>query len=150
MTITLNQVKKLREQTKAGVMDCRKALKETQGDLNKAKKFLEKKGTLKALKKKDRKTNAGIIESYIHNNGQTGAIVKLTCETDFVCKTKEFKHLAHELGMQITAMKPKNIKELLEQEYIRDPKKKIKSIVEEVIAKVGENIKVEEIARMKM
>lgn len=143
---SLDQVKKLRQETKAGIMDCRKALEAGKGDLTKAKEWLKKKGLARAAKKKDRETKTGLIGSYVHNNGQVGAMVKLSCETDFVSNTKEFKQLASELAMQAAAMKPKTIKTLLEQEYIRDPKKKVKDLVEEAIAKVGENVKIEEVS----
>jgi len=150
MPITLDQIKKLRNQTKAGIMDCRQALQQAEGDFKKAKEWLRKKGIAMAQKKKDRETRGGLIEAYIHNNGQVGAMVKLVCETDFVSQIKEFQRLAHELAMQVAAMKPKNVKELLEQEYIRDPKKKIRELIKEIIAQVGENIKIEEIARMQI
>lgn len=131
-------------------MDCRQALQQAQGDFKKAKELLKKKGVVMAQKKKGRKTKAGLIEAYIHNNGQVGAMVKLRCETDFVSQNKEFRHLAHELAMQVAAMAPKDVKELLEQEYIRDPKKKIKELIKEVIARVGENLKIEEVSRMEI
>ena len=150
MKISLDQIKKLREQTKAGVMDCRKALRQAQGDFKKAKERLKEKGVMMAQKKKGRETKAGLIEAYTHNNGQVGAMVKLRCETDFVSQTKDFKRLAHELAMQTAAMEPKNVRELLEQEYIRDPKKKIKDLIKEIIAQVGENVKIEEIKRMQI
>ena len=148
--IDLKDIKKLRSLTKAGIMDCRKALRQTQGDFNKAKKYLKEKSMAIAAKKKDRETKTGLIEAYIHNGSQVGAIIKLSCETDFVARTKEFKQLAHELAMQTAAMKPKNVEELLEQEYIRDSEKKIKDLVQEVIGKVGENIRIEEISRLEI
>lgn len=150
MSISLKQIKKLRLETKSGVMDCRRALEASKGDFEKAKKWLKQKGMTMASKKKDRETKAGLIEAYIHSGSQVGAMVKLSCETDFVGQTKEFKQLVHELAMQAAAMKPKTVKELLEQEYIRDADKKIKDLIKGTIAKVGENIKVEEIVRMEV
>ena len=148
--IDLKDIKKLRNLTKAGVMDCRKALQQARGDFDKAKKHLKEKSIAIAEKKKNRETKAGLIKAYIHNGNQVGAIIKLSCETDFVAQTKELKELAHELAMQVAAMKPKNVKELLEQEYIRDSKKKVKDLVKETIGKIRENIKVEEIARLEI
>ena len=148
--VDLKDIKKLREQTKAGIMDCRKALQRAQGDFDKAKKYLKEKSIAIAAKKKNRETKAGLIEAYIHNGNQVGAIIKLSCETDFVAQTKELKELAHELAMQAAAMKPKNVKKLLEQEYIRDSEKKVKDLVKETIGKIRENIKVEEIARLEI
>lgn len=150
MSISLDQVKQLREKTKAGIMDCRRALESSKGDFEKAKKWLKQKGMTMAAKKKDRATKAGLIQAYIHSGSQVGAMVRLSCETDFVGQTKEFKQLIYELAMQAAAMKPKTVKELLEQEYIRDADKKIKDLIKEAIAKVGENIKVEEIVRMEV
>jgi len=150
MKVNTKDIKKLRKQTSAGVMDCRKALIQCKGDMKKAKKWINKKAKKIAEKKADRATQAGIIEAYIHSNAQVGALVKLTSETDFVARNKHFKKLAHELAMQVAAMNPKDAKELLEQDYIRNPKKKIKDLLKETIAKVGENIKIKKIARLKI
>jgi elongation factor Ts len=148
--ITTTQIKKLREQTKAGIMDCRKALEESSGDVDKAKKWLLKKGALVAAKKANRETKAGLVEAYVHADGRVGSLVKLTCETDFVARTQDFKKLAHEIAMQVAAMKPKNVKELMDQEYIRDSSKKIKDLLHEAIGKIGENIKIEEFFRIEV
>jgi len=150
MTITLDKIKKLRNLTNAGVMDCRRALEESKGNFEKAKVWLKKKGLKTAEKKKDRETKAGLVEAYIHSGGRVGAIVSLGCETDFVAKNKEFKKLALELAMQAAAMNPKSVAKLLEQEYIRDSKKKIKDLVNETIAKVGENIKINKVDRLEI
>ena len=150
MTVSLDKIKQLRKETKAGVMDVRQALQKSQGDLKKAKEWLVKKGLDKAAKKASRETNEGLIEAYIHTGGQVGAMVKLTCETDFVARTKEFKILARELAMQVASMKAKTVDELLKQDYIRDNRKKIKDLVKETVVKVGENIKVVEFKRMKI
>ncbi len=148
MKISMEQIKQLREETKAGVMDARQALVENDGDIKKAKEWLVKKGLDKAAKKADRETCEGLVESYIHHGGRVGAIVKLTCETDFVARTDEFKTLARELAMQVASMDPQTVDELLAQDYIRDTSKKVEDLIKETIAKVGENIKVEEIKRM--
>jgi len=148
MTISLDEIKKLRKLTRAGVMDCRRALTSSKGDIEKAKKWLKDQGMLTVQKKAGRTTKAGLVEAYVHANGQVGSLVKLVCETDFVSRTADFKELAHELALQVASMDPKDVKDLLEQEYIRDPKQKIKNLVHAVIAKTGENIKIELIARL--
>jgi elongation factor Ts len=142
MTIKASEIARLRKATNAGIMDCREALTVSKGDFDKAKKHLLKKGLARAAKKKDRDTKAGIVHAYIHSGGQVGALVHLACETDFVARTEEFRKLANELGMQIASMNPKDTKELLLQDYIRENSKKVKDLVDEVIAKVGENITV--------
>jgi elongation factor Ts len=106
MEITSEQVKTLRDKTGAGMMDCKKALAESNGDMDKAIDFLRKKGAATAEKRADRATNQGIIEAYIHAGGRIGTMVELNCETDFVAKTDDFKALAREIAMQIAAMNP--------------------------------------------
>ena len=150
MRITVEQIKKLREETEAGVMECRKALAESGGDLNKAEEWLRKLGIEKAAKKEGRVTEEGLIDCYIHATGKIGAMVELTCETDFVARTKDFKKLAHELAMQVTSMEPKNVSELLRQEYIRDTTMMVLDLIKQTIAKVGENIVVKRFVRMEL
>jgi len=150
MKITLEQIKKLRNFTGAGVMDCRRALEESGGDWEKAKQWLRKKGAEIAQNKADKTTKAGIVEAYIHTDGRLGALVKIVCETDFVARGEVFKKLAKELAMQVAAMAPANINDLLEQEYIRDPKIKIKDLVAEAVGKVKENVKIEQIVRIEI
>jgi elongation factor Ts len=104
----------------------------------------------KAAKKGDRASGSGLIESYIHGGGKVGVLLEINCETDFVARTDEFKGLAHEISMQIAAMKPKDVKVLLEQEYIRDPSKKIGDMVKEAIATMGENIVVNKFTRFEL
>jgi elongation factor Ts len=145
--ISAKEIKKLREETGGGVMAVRQALYEADGDVEKAKKILKKKGLEKAASKADRETSAGLIETYVHPPGTSGSIVHLACETDFVARTDEFKNLAKELAMQGTAMNPANPDELLKQEYIRDPEKTVGEVVAEVSAKTGENIQVKGIKR---
>ena len=144
----MDQIKQLRQQTQAGVMEAKKALEESEADIKKAKAWLIKRGLDKAAKKADRETSEGIIEAYIHPGGKVGALVKLTCETDFVARTEEFKTLARELTMQVASMHPKDVDELLSQDYIRDTGKTVADLVKETIAKVGENIKIAEIKRL--
>ncbi len=106
MTITTDQVKELRDKTGISVMQCRKALEEAEGDMDKAQIILKKKGAEIANKKSDRNLGAGTIAAYIHSNGNVGAMIELASETDFVSKNPEFKTLAYEIAMHITALKP--------------------------------------------
>ncbi len=144
----VQKIKQLREKTGAGIADCNKALKETGGDLTKAEEYLKKQGFEKAAKKSDRETGDGLISSYIHAGGKVGAMVEIACETDFVARTDEFQALTREVAMQVAAMKPKDVTELMEQVYIRDSSKKIEVLVKETIAKLGENIKVIRFTRL--
>ena len=148
--VDINQIKKLREMTKASVMDCKRALKECKGDLKKAEKELEKKALAKSKRKMGRETAEGIVEAYIHAGSKVGVLVKLACETDFVARNPEFLDLAHEIAMQVAAMKPKTVKKLLEQEYIRKPGTKIEILIKEAVAKFGENIKVVEFVKLEI
>lgn len=149
-SVNLGQLKKLREETQASVADCRRALEEVAGDYKKALSWLTKHGIEKAVKKEGRQTTQGLVEAYIHQNGRVGALILLLCETDFVAKTVEFKHLAHELGMQVAAMNPKDIDSLLKQEYIRDNSMTVGGLVKSVIAKLGENIVVKKFVRYEL
>ncbi|TSC53525.1 MAG: elongation factor T [Microgenomates group bacterium LiPW_31] len=148
--ITLDQIKKLRTKTKAGVMDCRQALRQAQGKLDLAEKILRQWGVKSAGKRADRQTACGVVEAYSHTDGRIVAVVELCCETDFVARNDEFKKLAHELAMQVAAMKPKNISQLLKQLWIRDEKRTVDSLVKEAIGKIGENIVVRKIARFEL
>lgn len=141
VTINVNDIKKLREETGAGIADCREALEESKGDFAKAKEYLKKKGLDKAGSKTSREVKAGLVETYSHH-GKVGVLVELLCETDFVAKTEDFKTLAHELSLQIASMKPSSVSELLEQEYIRDNSQTINDLIKSVISKLGENIQV--------
>lgn len=150
MKVSLDLIKKLREESQAGVADCRQALEDANGDYEKAKKLLTERGLEKAAKKEDRETGQGVVESYIHAGGKVGVLVELRCETDFVARTDEFKALAHELCLQVAAMNPKNVKALMESAYIRDAKVAITDLVKQTIAKVGENITVARFTRMQL
>lgn len=132
-------IKKLREETAAGVHDIKNALEEAKGDEAKAKELLRKKGFERAEKKADREIKAGRIFSYLHHNGTIGAMITLGCETDFVAKTDEFQKLGQEIAMQVASMNPDSLKELLAQDYIRESGKTIETLIKEVIAKTGEN-----------
>ena len=185
MTINAKIVKELRDKTGAGMMDCKNALKETDGDLEKAVDHLRKSGIAKAEKKGERTAKEGLVFSYIHHGGRLGVLIELNCETDFVAKTDGFSDLAHNLAMQIAATnplsikredidqslldrekaifsdqakesgKPENILEkivegrvekffaescLLEQQFIKDPERKVNDLLTEAVATLGENI----------
>jgi elongation factor Ts len=145
--VTAEMVQKLREITSAGVMDCRKALIEANGDIDAALKIIHEKGLAKVEKRADRETGAGLVQSYIHNE-RIGVILRLSAETDFVVRSEPFRTLAHDLVMHIAATAPKDIEELLAQPYIKDESRTIKDVVGEVIAKVGENVTVGEFYRI--
>ena len=144
MKVDVIAIKKLRELTGAGVADCRMALEASKGDQKKAVDWLRKKGIEKAEKKADRQVKAGKVFSYLHHTGRLGAIVSLACETDFVAKTDDFQNLGKELALHIAASKPKDVEDLLKQEYVRDPSKTVEELVKEVIGKLGENMQVVE------
>lgn len=148
--MNIKLLKKLRDETQASVADCRKALEETKGNYKEALEWLSKHGIEKAGKKEGRETSAGIVETYIHHNLTTGSTVVLTCETDFVGRTGEFKNLAHEIAMQVNATNPKDLKALLGSPYIRDEKKTIQDLIKEHIAKLGENIQVKDFKRFEV
>lgn len=148
--IAINQIKSLRQKTGAPVMACKRALEKAKGNEKKAEELLKKWGVEKAKEKKERKTEAGIIDSYIHGGGKAGVLLELACETDFVAKTDDFGNLAHELCLQIVSMNPKNVDALLAQEYIRDSKIKIRELVKQTIGKLGENIKIVRFIRFEL
>jgi elongation factor Ts len=165
LEITTGMIKELREQSGAGIMDCRSALVGCGGDIDKALAFLREKGLIKAQKKADRATGQGLVEAYIHTAGRIGAMVEINCETDFVARTDEYKQLAHCLAMQVAALAPKYISEdeikegeeidpkeacLLSQPYIKDPTRTVKDIIVETIARVGENIRVRRFIRYEL
>jgi elongation factor Ts len=146
--ISMETIKKLRELTGAGVMDAKRALEDTNGDMEKAKDWIRAKGIQRAEKKSDREATAGVVGSYVHMGSQIAALVELNCETDFVARTDDFITLAREIAMQTASMDPKSVKELLEQPYIRDPKRTIEQCVKEIAGKVGENIVLKRFSRL--
>lgn len=148
--ISIDQIKKLREETGAGINDIKNALEEAKGDETKAKELLRKKGFERADKKADREIKAGRVFSYVHHSGTVGAMVTLGCETDFVAKTDEFQLLGRELAMQAASMKPENKEEFLKQDYIRDPQKNIETLIKEVVAKTGENCRLLDFKRFEV
>jgi len=163
--ISTDRVRELRDQCGAGIMDCRKALLEAEGNTERALQLIKQQGLLRAKKKAERATNQGVVEAYIHAGSRIGAMVEVNCETDFVARTEEFKELAHHLAMQVAAMSPQFISEkeipedsdtdpqkacLLLQADIKDPSRTVQDIITETIAKVGENIKVSKLARFEL
>ena len=147
--VPAQDVAKLRLETGAGVMDCKKALDETSGDYGKAKKILSANAQAIAKKKAERSAKQGLIECYCHG-GKIGVVLELACETDFVARNDEFKGLARDLAMQIASMNPKNVDELMAEEFIKDPSMKIKELVEQLIGKIGENIQVKRFIRYEL
>ncbi len=150
MKISTDLIKKLRDETGAGVMRIKVVLEEVKGDEKKALEILKKEGFEKSAKRADRETGQGIVVSYIHHSNKVGVLVEILCETDFVARTSEFKNLVHEICMQAAAMNPKDVKALLKQEYIRDNSKTIESLIKETIAKLGENIVVKRLQRFEI
>jgi len=158
-------VRELRDQSGAGIMECRNALLAAEGDIEKALQILKQQSLFQAQKKAKRATTQGIIESYVHTGGRIGAMVEVNCETDFVARTDEFKELAHHLAMQVAAQQPQFISQeevpegadiepqaacLLLQPYIKNPDKTVQDIIAETIARVGENIKISRFARFEV
>lgn len=165
MQVSAETIKELREKTGAGVMDCRKALDEAGGNMDKACELLIQRGIALAEKKATRVANQGIIETYVHSGGKIGVMVEINCETDFVARTEQFKALAHDIAMQIAAMSPQFVSRedippgtecdpeaacLLLQPFIKDPTKTIQNTITETVAKVGENIKVRRFIRFEL
>ena len=143
-------IKQLREETGAGVLEIKKALEEFSGDMEKTRAHLMEKGKARAASKSDRATGDGLIYSYIHPGGKIGSLIYLSCETDFVAKTPEFQNLCKEIAMQAATTEYADSDELLNDEYNRDNSKKIKDLISETIAKVGENIELKKICRFKV
>lgn len=195
MKITSQMVKELRDKTNAGMMDCKKALGETEGDMERAIDLLRQKGLAVAAKRADRATSEGVVECYIHAGGKLGVMVEVGCETDFVAKTDDFKTFARDIAMHIAAAtpvavsreevpdamiarekeiyvnqalesgKPENIVEkmvsgkidkfiaencLLEQKFVKNPELSIQDLLNELVAKMGENIAVKRFARFQL
>jgi len=195
VNITSTMVKELRDKTNAGMMDCKKALQENNGDMEKSIDFLRQKGLAVAAKRADRSTSEGVIQTYIHAGNKLGVMVELGCETDFVAKTDDFVNFAKDVGMQIAATnpismtreevpadqlerekdiykqqaleagKPENILDkiitgkldkfysencLLEQKFVKDPDITIQDKLNELIAKMGENISIKRYARFQV
>jgi elongation factor Ts len=142
MSNNIEIIKKLRDETGAGILEIKNMLEEVSDSYEKAKEELLKKSAAKAAKKSDRVAEDGLVYSYIHNSGKVGSLVLLSCETDFVAKTDDFQKLCREIAMQVCSEDYENVEKLLESEYIREPSKKILDLVNEATAKVGEKIEI--------
>jgi elongation factor Ts len=164
-TISADLVKELRERTGAGVMECKRALEEAGGNLERAAAVLQERGIAMAEKKAHRETSQGMVECYIHAGGRLGAMVEVNCETDFVARTEDFKRLARDLAMQIVASSPAFVSEedlpegaegdpeelcLIRQPFIKDESRTVGDLIKEVIAKTGENIRVRRFTRFEL
>ncbi len=147
MSFTAADVKKLREETGAGMMDCKRALDEAKGDFEQAKEIVRLKGLARAEKKADRETKEGYIASYVHANGKTAALVEILCETDFVARNEDFREMAKGVAMQVVAMSPETVEELLEQEFIKDPSLTVADIIKGVSGTIGEKFVVNKFVR---
>jgi elongation factor Ts len=145
-----SDVARLRAETGAGVMECKRALDESGGDFAKAKVLIKERGLAKAAEKAEREAREGLIEAYVHSGGRVGALVELASETDFVARNPEFRALAREIAMQVAAMEPADVDDLLKQAYIRDASKTIKDLVTHLAASTGENVQVRRFARFKL
>ncbi len=163
--VTTSDIKKLREETGAGVMDAKRALEEASGDFDAARKLIREQGMASAAKRSDRETSEGVVESYIHGQGRIGALVELQCETDFVARTDTFKQLARDVAMQVAAMNALGLTlddvpedapgkredfALLDQPFIRDNSQTIQDLVQAAIGQTGENIKIGRFARFEL
>ncbi len=163
MAVDVQLVRTLRDQTGAGIMDCKEALENSDGDLEKAALALREKGVASAVKRVGRETNEGVIETYLHTGGRVGAMVELGCETDFVARTEEFQKLAHDIAMQVAAMGPVYVSEddieegdarppaqiaLMLQPFIKNSSSSVGEMVKELAGKVGENIRVIRFSRL--
>jgi len=162
LEISLEAVKLLRDQTGAGIMDCKRALEDAGGDHEKAIVLLLEKGVALAAKKSDRETEQGLIQSYIHQGGKVAALVEVNCETDFVARTDEFQQLVYDLAMQVASMDPRYVSKddvpqdadplmigvaLMGQAFIKDSSKTVQDLINETVGKVGENIRVRRFTR---
>lgn len=176
VAVTTAQIKELREKSGAGIMESKRALEETNGDIQKAIELLRQQGVAKASKKADRQASQGVVEPYIHGGGRIGALVEVNCETDFVARTPDFQTLAHDIAMQVAATSPRYVSgddipeadyadletefgsreeavtqtALMDQVFIKDGKKTIRELVKEHIGKLGENIIISRFSRFEL
>lgn len=147
MAISMEEIKKLRELTGAGVMDAKRALEDSAGDFDKAVAWVKQKGLDRAEKKQDRETTEGYVGSYVHITGKIAAMVEIMCETDFVARNDEFRAMAQSVAMQVASMNPENVEELLAQEFIKDPSITIEEMVKGLSGKIGEKFVVTRFVR---
>ena len=137
-----DKIKSIRESTGLSLGQIKKALEEAGGDETKAREILKAQGVAVAAKKSSREVKEGVIDSYIHANKKLGVMMEVLCETDFVARNSEFQRLAHDLAMHVAAVKPETVEDLLGQQFIKDPGVTVKDLIEQHIAKLGENIQV--------
>lgn len=164
MVASMDNVKRLREETGAGIMDCKRAIEDASGDLEKARGLLRERGIARAEGRANRAAGQGLVHCYVHS-GRVGALVEVNCETDFVARTEDFNTLVHEIAMQVASMNPVYVSKedieagddrdpkdvaLLEQAYIRDNHRTIRDLVQETIAKTGENIRISRFVRFEL
>jgi elongation factor Ts len=165
MAYTAEDVKRLRELTGAGMLDCKKALDRTDGNFDKAVEILKEQGHAAAAKRAERETAHGVVEFYMHHNKTMGAMVELNCETDFVARTEDFQTLARQIALQVAGASPLYISKedipagsedspkevcLLEQAFIQDESRTVEQLLKDTIAKTGENIRVKRFARFEL
>lgn len=161
--VTTEMIKQLRERTGAGVMECKRALEDAQGDTSEAERLLSVWGSARAEKKMGREASQGLVEAYVHAGGRIGVLVEVNCETDFVARTEEFKTLVHNLAMHIAWNNPKEIEAspdgsiaieedlpLLDQPFVRDSEITVRELLKSAIAKLGENIVIRRFARFEL
>ena len=146
----IESVKKLRSELGLGIMEIKAALEEAVGDETKAKEILREKGFKKAESKAERETHQGRVATYTHSTGKIGVMVELLCETDFVAKHEDYLGLTRDLCLQIAAMNPETVEDLMKQEFIKDPSVTIEEKVKSLSAKFGENIKIGKMARFEI
>ena len=145
--ITASQVKDLREKTGAGMMDCKKVLTETDGDMEKAIELLRERGIAKAAKKSDRVAAEGLVTAYVTEDGKVGAVAEINAETDFVAKNDEFRTFAADVAKQVALKNPKDVEELLSQKFIEDESKTVSEVLTNKIATIGENMSIRRFER---
>lgn len=145
-TYSMDTLKQLREETGFGIMDIKKALEESEGDLAKARQILAEKSAMVVAKKADRETKQGLIHTYTHL-GKIGAMVEVNCETDFVARNEDFKNFIKDITLHVASMNPANVEELLSQPFFSDEKVTVRQLLEQLVGKIGENIQIRRFAR---
>ena len=143
-------VKKLRKEMGLGIMEIKAAVEEAEGDEVKAKQILKEKGFKKAETKSERETHQGRVATYTHSTGKIGVMVELLCETDFVAKHEDFVELTKNLCLQVAAMNPETVEDLLKQEFIKDSSKTVEEMIKSLVAKFGENMKLSRFSRFEI
>jgi len=148
--VSSSEVKNLRELTGVSMMECKRALEESQGDIAKAQQWLKERGLQVAEKKSARSTGAGLVEAYLHATGRIGALIEVLCETDFVAKNPIFKELAHDLAMQVAVVDPQDLEALMSSPSIKNESETVSDLINSKIALIGENIKIGRFVRFQI